>query len=164
MERDNKIILGAVLILLVGMLSFNFSSLTGKASQSGTTSATLTVSPARVDLAPRNSYRAGQELVLVTVTVNSGEIENNIKLCRAGGSCSIGEGFTACTKSACKKGTYTKTVGVDYDMASTTGETFQYFWRAEERKSSGGAPVEKFDSNTLTVTQEAEPYRGIGGD
>ena len=66
MEKDNKVVLGAVLILLVGMLSFNFAgSLTGKTVNKGGPDVVLTVSPSNVYFSFEDSHMMELKLHLL---------------------------------------------------------------------------------------------------
>lgn len=156
MEKDNKVVLGAVLILLVGMLSFNFSSLTGEAVRGQ--EASLTASPSNVYFS-FDDLNKGNKVVAVTVRVVSGKVENNLDLYRKTevGEERVGAADSICkgTASYCGKGTYT----VNYKFSSGNPEG-DYFFKVQKRDFAGRSK-QAFDSNTITVTHYEAPFRGL---
>ena len=80
MEKDNKILLGAVLILLVAMVSFNFNTLTGEVT-SAKTRATITVSPSYVYFNYNELNQQTTKSVELTVDVENGKVINEVWLC-----------------------------------------------------------------------------------
>ena len=156
MEKDNKVVLGAVLILLVGMLSFNFNSLTGQAVKGQ--EAAVTASPSNMYFT-YDDLNKGNKLVSVTIKVNSGKIDNDLYLYRrtAQGEERVGAQDSICkgTATYCGKGTYT----VNYKFSSGNEEG-DYFFRVQRRDSALRGRL-TFDSNTVSVTHYEASFRGI---
>ena len=174
MERDNKIVLGAVLILLVGMLSFNFGALTGKASQNQETDAVLVATPQCREASGNTiTWRSsdfgdsGKCPVKVAVSVRSGKINSDILLYKVSTGCSNSENcpprkvekaFDACTDTNCNSGNIQRSGNY---LLSRVLEEGQYFFRAEAKESSGRDKV-VFDSNVITIVQLGQGYRDSG--
>ena len=155
MEKDNKVVLGAVLILLVGMLSFNFNSLTGQAVKGQ--EATVTASPSNVYFS-FDDLNKGNKIVAVTIKVNSGKVDNDLYLYRKSlkGEERVGSLDTICkgTATYCGKGTYT----VNYKFSSGNPEG-DYFFRVQRRDFAVRDRL-TFDSNLVSVTHFEPSYRG----
>ena len=160
MERDNKVVLGAVLILLVGMLSFNFGSLTGNASKEPT-SATVTASPSSIEFSAYGNEP--NKLVSVKVAVHSGQIKSAVRFCKKSpnGGCVGLNGNSvahACsTKTFCGVGSYEADT---YPVNSNLPDG-QYFFRAEAKRESTDEPQD-FDSNLITVSHGERGYYDQG--
>jgi hypothetical protein len=156
MEKDNKVVLGAVLILLVGMLSFNFNSLTGQAVKGQ--EAVVTANPSNVYFTA-DDLNKGTKLVAVTVKVNSGKVDNELYLYRksAQGEERVNAQDSICkgTATYCGKGTYT----VNYKFSSGNEEG-DYFFKVQKRDFARRDRL-TFDSNVVSVTHFEPSYRGI---
>lgn len=159
MERDNKIVLGAVLILLVGMLSFNFAgSLTGKVSNEEFP-----------DVEVRAMFQGGgyeetfgaqerstSRAATVTVNVRSGKAEREVDLCRKGprGECEVIGGrrwYLSASSSVKAPFTKTHTETLSQDLLGNEAEA-EFFWRVQARRSSGQSE-QNFYSESLTLKQ-----------
>ncbi|MBS3171849.1 hypothetical protein J4449_04530 [Candidatus Woesearchaeota archaeon] len=163
MEKDNKVVLGAVLILLVGMLSFNFAgSLTGKTVNKGGPDVVLTVSPSNVYFSFEDLVK-GTKVITLTVNVNKGEAERNVYIYRntpnggvrdtnAAKATLTGSGCRS--SNACEEGTYT----INYLINSELNEGDFFFRVSRPAKASTSTNKETFDSNTFTVTHYTPPY------
>lgn len=155
MDKDNKIVLGAVLILLVGMLSFNFNSLTGKAVTGPV--AMVTVNPSELYFT-YDDLNIGNKIAKVTINLND-KVDNELQLYRKTetGEERVG-GFkeTICkgTATYCSKGIYT----VNYKFSSLHPEG-EYFFKVQKRDTST-KEREAFNSNVFSVTHYTAPYRG----
>ncbi|MBI2671590.1 hypothetical protein HYX16_01520 [Candidatus Woesearchaeota archaeon] len=153
MEKDNKILLGAVLIMLVAMLSFNFDSITGKAAGSGS-GVSVSVDPSRLYFSAEGLER-GSLPVTVTVRVKDGYVENGLdsgglELFRANGKRIGGRGADICrTSSKCGKGTYT--ILYKFDSGLEEGD---YYFQVSKRPSLLGTVYSKetFKSNLVRVS------------
>lgn len=162
MERDNKVLLGAVLILLVAMLSFNFNSITGNATNTG--KVTITATPSEIYFSEKDLYNnEGNSQKIVTVTINAGlDIDSDLKLYSEGGL-PKGKIEICNTLSSCKKGVYKK----QFKISSNLPEG-NYFFRIDSKrgllvKNSDGEDSyvrEKFDSNMLRITHFTPSFRG----
>ncbi|MEK6937097.1 MAG: hypothetical protein AABW58_03435 [Nanoarchaeota archaeon] len=158
MEKDNKVVLGAVLILLVGMLSFNFAgSLTGKVTEDDT-EVTLSVDRNVVRFDPYTNE--GNQPVYVTVTVHKGRIEPEVAFCkrRSDGSCGTqleNTALNACRDSVCTP--QSKTEQKMFSVSRTLPEG-DYVFRAEARRSSGETS-KYFYSKPVRVEKPLQGYR-----
>lgn len=169
MEKDNKILLGAVLILLVAMVSFNFSSLTGKATSTSETEATLSAVSSDGDSSvyfSQDDVRGGQigqggkQPVTVTVTVKSGRIDNSLELYRKVGSSEAKkEEQQVCTGSSCGKGTYTVVYQLNPDHAGSSSEPKEYLFKVYDDRNRR----EVFKSNVVTVSKWVRPVYNYQG-
>ena len=148
MEKDNKILLGAVLILLVAMISFNFNDAVTGDVASGAKIA-VTVNPAQVYFSYNDLNNKPSKTVIVTVTVQNGQIENNVDLYRSTGerTTRTKEICKPATSSYCTKGVYEVPFTVTSDL-----DVGDYYFRVSKR------PVAKenrqtVNSNTITITK-----------
>jgi hypothetical protein len=112
MEKDIKILLGAVAIMLVAMLSFSFESITGKAASGSGVS--VSVSPSRLHFSSEDLEK-GTRLVTATVRVKDGYLDDRsdagLQLYRSNGERVGGRGAKICKKEdnsdyKCGEGTY----------------------------------------------------------
>ncbi len=165
MEKDNKVVLGAVLILLVGMLSFNFAgSLTGKAVNKGGPDVVVTASPSNVYFSDAELRQGKNQIITLTVNVNEGKINKELFLYKdtpGGGAKTSASKATlsnaGCRSSnACPEGTYT----ITYMLNSGVSEGDYFFRVARPAKSSTSSNPETFDSNKFTVTHYTSSYFG----
>ena len=163
MERDNKILLGAVLILLVAMLSFNFNSITGKVTASN--KAAVRADPSSVYFSADDLANRPTKVVSVKVTVSSGSVENNLQLYRSSGERMNGKTRQLCgSKSECKKGTYQ----VDFKMGAELEDGEYYFavqgdrerFEAENVDESAEFSRDIFKSNMVTIDKYIRPFYG----
>lgn len=169
MERDNKVLLGAVLILLVAMLSFNFNSITGNATNNkGKVTITVVDSETRSSEIYFNSddLNIGQKILKITVNTEK-DIDTNLELYRENGDKVGGFKRTICSTSYCKKGIYT----IDFKFPSILNEG-NYFFRVDskrgllvkdqndESKIGSSYVKENFKSNIIRVTHFTPSYRG----
>lgn len=164
MEKDNKILLGAVLILLVAMVSFNFSSLTGNAATTSSGSGvTVSVTPTDVFFSKEDTTRT----VTVKVRTDDKEIENYLYLFRSNGE-RVGNKvvISGCNKSYCKttkenpSGMHTQV----YQLSKNLLEGDYYFRVQRSRGSLLGSAYsrEVFNSNMFSITHSAVNYPNYG--
>ncbi len=146
MEKDNKVLLGAVLILLVAMVSFSFNdAVTGEVTSSA---ASVSASPTQVyfnfdDLANRPT-----KIVTVTVNVREGSVENDIQLYRdTGEKVEAKKQICKASASTCSKGVYEVPVQV-----SSSLEEGDYFFRVSGR-SFAKQNQKVYDSNKINVAK-----------
>ncbi len=143
MERDNKIVLGAVLILLVGMLSFNFSStLTGNQIKESS-DVTVTASPARLEFFEMASTSSSQ--VTFTVDVKSGKVQGTAFLYGPGPSGGRKEVNLCQKKSECGEGKH-----IVNRLFSQGDREGQYYLLVKDDNSN-----KEFRSNTITIVQSS---------
>lgn len=154
MEKDNKVLLGAVLILLVAMLSFNFNSVTGEVTKD---SASLKVSPTSVYFSQEDLNSRPSKIVSVKVSVNSGSIENELYLFRSNGvRTQQSNTRQICeSKSSCGKGTY----AVDFKIGTELPDGEYYFAVNGHRETLSGSTFgrQTFTSNMVSLTKYTEP-------
>jgi|SRR3989338_66708 len=160
MEKDNKILLGAVLILLVAMVSFNFNTLTGEVT-SAKTRATITVSPSDVYFNYNELNQQTTKSVELTVDVENGKVINEVWLYRDNGErvertdnklCSPNDANTA---TYCGPGVYKVSASL-----STDKEEGDYYFRINSKPSAGaGLGKVAFNSNVVTVSKFANPNK-----
>jgi len=166
MERDNKILLGAVLIMLVGMVSFSFSGVTGRVTRASN-EVVVTASPDSLYFS-YNDLNVGTKIVTVKLDILSGTIENNLDLYRSNGERVGGRTASICRgasgyetgrggSSNCERGTYYVNFKFDSEL-----EEGKYFFRANGRETLSGSSFDRqnFDSNLVTVTKYKEPLYG----
>ena len=160
MEKDNKILLGAVLILLVAMLSFNFNSLTGKVTSKEGSDASISVSPTNVYFTREDLYRGTAKLVTVEVNVKDGEIENKLDLYE--GNSKIGsQSRKICggRASYCNAASKPYQVTFSFDVDDATQEGRMYHFRAESDRGllkGSGYSKATFASNPVKVSKWVE--------
>ena len=154
MEKDNKILLGAVLILLVAMVSFNFNTLTGEVTSSEKARATITASPSDVYFSYNDLNHQTTKKVDLTVNIENGEFVNEVWLYRFNGEriekidnhlCSP-DGNTQ--SSYCRPRVYRLTASVSSNL-----EEGDYYFRIMSKASTGQVPKLPFNSNTITLTK-----------
>ena len=156
MEKDNKILLGAVLIMLVAMVSFNFNSITGKATTSS--GVLVSAAPSELYFSYDDLANKPSKVVKVKVEVDSQGIENQLDLYRSNGERIGGQGRELCRSSNnCRKGVYT----VDFRIPSSLQEG-SYFFRVQ-RRDFAGRSREVFNSNQITVTKYSKNYPNYQG-
>ena len=116
MEKNNKILLFAVLIILVALVYFNFNTISGKTPYGN--SILISVSPAYID------FSGGSTQKPVTVVVDAGDIGADTKfyLYYEDGSRYGGFSDNLCTDSICY-GIITKTTWI-----SSSIDSGQYFF------------------------------------
>ena len=146
MEKDNKILLGAVLILLVAMLSFNFNSLTGEATKNVVT---ISANPSNLYFSETDLIQQPSKPLIVTLRVQSGSVENKIYLYRDDGQRIKSFVVPEC-QSNCKKGTYT----FEYLFTTDLPEG-DYYLAVNDRETSVGNGFNRnvFKSNTISLTK-----------
>lgn len=151
MEKDNKVLLGAVLILLVAMLSFNFNSVTGNVTNKED-HATVSVNTNTVYFSQEDLNNRPTKPVMVTVRVDSGQVENQITLYRATGEKTNKREKVCESKTNCESGkTYTVEFGIGTDL-----EEGDYYFTVEGHKEQLNGNTftrDKFNSNTITLTK-----------
>jgi len=155
MEKDNKILLGAVLIMLVAMISFNFDSITGKAAGSGS-GVSVSADPSRLHFSYED-LEIGTRIVTVNVRVKDGYLDNSddegLELYRASGERIGGKGASLCgTKSRCGKDDI-KTIA--YKFSSELEEGNYYF--QVTTKPGFNKNRETFKSNLVRVSYYKQP-------
>lgn len=176
MERDNKVLLGAVLILLVAMVSFNFTSLTGQSVTAESTFATVRATTeggsTNVHFNERDLFGDDgqrQRLVNVEINVESGSIRNNLYLYKEGKESGSRTGrqvvISGCSGSVCPKGTY----NVKFKVASDAGvlPDGNYFFRVinsrGQESNKKGFAITNFDSNKISISHYQSAQSAFGG-
>lgn len=119
MEANNKVLVIAVLVLLLGVVTFNFNSISGRQVQEDVR---VSVNPQVIDFAwYMGEY--GRESITATVTAPNG-VEKKFYLHRGDGTRVGGSSENLCNRNICF-GTNAKTVYFDGDDLSDG----QYFFR-----------------------------------
>lgn len=140
MENKNWIIV--VLIILVALVAYNFSGMTGAISKEQMT--TITVSPTSVTF---EKY-ATMSLVNIKVNIGSIGVDKSLQLYQEteSGSVRVGAGET----SICNRDICNGNVELTYKVPSSL-EKGTYFFRAERDNYDGKGHDIKFDSNLFVV-------------
>jgi hypothetical protein len=101
MDKDTKVLLMAVVIILVALVSFNMSDLTGKASSTAAVSGIrITVEPASVTFAKNDAAK----IVTVRASLGSNKVEDNLQLYNAQTNTRLGgKDLSLCRSSNCRQ-------------------------------------------------------------
>ena len=112
MDKNNRVLIGAVLLIFVTLLSFNLTSLTGSSTKEGKVPS-VSVSP--------NVAEAGDRL---TVSVISGELGVNEKACIYDGNSRVACTSTVCNNNVQKENRHFKCLSsvnqIQFNIATST--------------------------------------------
>jgi len=135
MDKDNKVLLAAVLVILVALVAFNFGDITGKAVKDSTV---IAVSPTVVKFGEYDTVK------MVTIKVMPGEdgVDTKMSLYKVDGFKVGGETVNICTESICREET-TLTYKLDSGL-----EAGKYYFKAE-REQKGRV----FKSNSFEIAE-----------
>jgi len=119
MDKDNKVLLAAVLIILVALVAFNFGDITGKAVKDDGT--VIAVSPTTVKFGEYDTMK------LVTIKVIPGKdgVDTVMSLYMVDGFKVSGETVNICTDSICREEA-TLTYKLDSEL-----KPGKYYFKAE---------------------------------
>lgn len=132
MDKDNKVLLSAVLVILVALVAFNFGDITGKAVESNTV---IAVSPTSV------SFGEYDTIKLLTIKVSPGKdgVDTKMYLHQENGFRVGGETVNICPDSLC----YDE-VTLTYKLDSGI-ESGRYFFKAEREQKGQTAQSNVFE-------------------
>jgi hypothetical protein len=139
---ENKTWIVVVLIILVALVAYNFTGMTGEITKDQITK--ITVSPTKVIF---DKYDAGK-LVTINVDIGSIGVDNWLQLYKVAGTESIRlakEKIAACHDNIC-----TKDVTLTYKLTAGL-ESGTYFFRAERDNYDNIGHDLKFDSNKFVI-------------
>ncbi len=137
MNKDTKILLMAVVIILVALVSFNLSDLTGKAVSDITT---LTVSPTIINFGLHDSAK----MITIRVSPSKNGIDQRIQMYRKEWDTQVSsETATICTDSICYDD-----ITISYRVDSRLRDGRYYFKAERENKNQA------FTSNIFEIRHE----------
>ncbi len=118
MDKDTKILLMAVVIILVALVSFNYADLTGDITKSGTSS--MKVSPSTI------TFIKYQTKALITIELLVNEpVENEMYLYKVGSGKVGNQKITLCRSSTCSQADLEKSY--NYYLNSDLRDGIYYF-------------------------------------